>query len=192
MMPDVDTNQEMETAPTRYFIRFGEVPDGRKSRMWKAPNLFLHDKIEQLLPGLSAYDTEWQDEKWVLNTDDINVDSGMSSLLECFAGAMSSPETNKVYLLRGAATSWKNMTARERKEFAEWHPGKGYEAFDILGTDGEPLVRNFEIVSVVSVEDLVCRMIAFPEDWVDGLGQIEEANESFDGQGFANAAGRFS
>lgn len=152
---------------TRLFVRFGEIPEGGKSRMWTAPNAYMVGRVGETLPGLSAYEVKKQGKKWVLNTDDINVGSGIASLYECFDRALAEPETNRIYLLRGAATSWKNMTPAERKQFDDWYPGKGCEGFDLLGTDGEPLVRDFEIVSVVNASDLVCAMISYPEDWDD-------------------------
>jgi hypothetical protein len=38
-----------------HFIRFGDIPEGNKSRMWTAPNTYQHSRIGQILPGLSAY-----------------------------------------------------------------------------------------------------------------------------------------
>jgi len=141
--------------------------------MWKAPNLYLHDRVGQMLPGLSAYHVEQEGPKWVLVTEEINVGSGMASLLECFDKALNAPETNRIYLLKGVVTTWRNMTRQERREFADWHPGEGREDYDILGTDGEPLVRDFEIVSTVMVTDLICRMISFPEEWEDETDRCE-------------------
>lgn len=165
----------------RYFIRFGEIPEDALSRMWTAPNAFMHSRVGEVLPGLSAYEVRKKGGKWVLSTDDINVGSGIASLSECFYRAVTSPEATKIYLLRGAATSWKNMTSEERKKFDAWYPGKGCEKFDILGTDGEPLVRDFEVLSVLSVRDLICEMISFPEDWQDELADMvlkgEDASE---------------
>ncbi|MNV82476.1 hypothetical protein D3C71_1762140 [compost metagenome] len=103
----------------------------------------------------------------MLITDNINVGSGIASLFDCFHRATGKPDTNRIYLLEGIATTWKNMTPQERNDFADWYPGKGSEGLDILGTDGEPLVRDFEIISSVKVTDLICKMIDFPEDWED-------------------------
>jgi hypothetical protein len=135
--------------------------------MWTAPNAYMHGRIGQTLPGLSAYDAKRKGTKWVLITDNINVGSGIASLFDCFHRAAEEPNANKIYLLKGTATTWKAMTRQERNEFADWYPGKGSEGLDILGTDGEPLVRDFEIISAVKVTDLICKMIAFPEDWED-------------------------
>jgi hypothetical protein len=165
-----DSTKKTRTSRARHFIRFGDIPDGKKSKMWTAPNVYLHGRIGQTLPGLSAYDAKRQGDKWVLVTDDINVGSGLASLSDCFFRALKAPDTNRVYLLKGAATTWRNMTSQERKEFDDLYPGKGREGLDILGTDGEPLVRDFEIVSTVQVTDLVCKMISFPEDWEDEIG----------------------
>lgn len=167
--------QKLPARRGRYFIRFGEIPEDRRSRMWTAPNAYMYGRVGETLPGLSAYEAKRSGKKWVLNTDDINVGSGIASLSECFYRALSAPETNRIYLLRGAATSWKNMTPQERKKFADWYPGRGCEGFDLLGTDGEPLVRDFEVVSVVSASDLVCEMVSFPEDWEDELAAMEAA-----------------
>jgi hypothetical protein len=87
--------------------------------------------------------------------------------MDCFHRAWVAPDTNSIFLLKGVATTWKNMTAKERREFSDWHPGKGREDYDIPGTDGEPLVRGFEIVSGVAVTDLICKMVDFPEAWED-------------------------
>lgn len=133
--------------------------------MWTAPNIYMHDKVGQTLPGLSAYNAKRKGKKWVLVTDDINVGSGMASLSDCFYRAVNAPDRNKVLLLKGVATTWKNMTPQDRETFADWYPGRGYEGYDILGTGGEPLVRDFEIISTVKVTDLSCKMIDFPEDW---------------------------
>ena len=153
---------------TRFFIRFGEVPESARSKMWTAPNAFLHDTIGQELPGLSAYEVTREEGKWVLQTDDVNVGSGMASLMELFASAASEPDQNPIFLLRGQATCWSNMTEDERRAFADWDPGEGREHFDILGTDGEPLVREFEIVGNVAVTDLVCAMVDYPGAWDEG------------------------
>jgi hypothetical protein len=177
-MSIADTTPGIAAARIRYFIRFGDVPEGNKSRMWTAPNVFMHGRIGQILPGLSAYRAKRKGRKWALITDDVNVDSGIASLFECFQGAVNTPDTNKIYLLKGVATTWRNMTPQERKKFADWYPGEGREGSDILGTDGEPLVRNFEIVSTVKVTDLICKMIAFPEDWEDEPDQREEPGSS--------------
>lgn len=164
-----------KTAPRiRYFIRFGDVPNGDKSKMWTAPNVYMHGNIGQTLPGLSAYGAKRKGRKWALNTDDINVGSGIASLYELFYGAIKEPDTHKIYLLKGVATTWKNMTSAEQVEFDDWYPGKGREGFDILGTDGEPLVRDFEIIAAVKVTDLICSMIAFPDDWEDECDSVEE------------------
>lgn len=170
-----DTIPKTAAARARYFIRFGDLPEGNKSKMWTAPNVYLHARIGQTLPGLSAYEAKQKGKKWVLITDDINVDSGLASLFDCFYRALKAPDTNRIYLLRGVATTWKNMSPQERREFDDWYPGKDYEGVDIPGTDGEPLVRDFEIVSTVNVADLVCKMIDFPEDWQD---EIDDRNSS--------------
>ncbi|MCS4089204.1 hypothetical protein [Rhizobium sp. BK176] len=149
----------------RHFIRFGDVPEGKKSKMWTAPNVYMHGSVGRVLPGLSAYGAKRKGGKWVLVTDEINVGSGIASLSDCFYRAVNAPDSNKIYLLNGVATTWKNMTSQEKETFADLYPGKRYEGYDILGTDGEPLVRDFEIISTVKVTDLICKMIDFPEDW---------------------------
>lgn len=173
-MSSADTSGKAAAGRTRYFIRFGNIPDGDKSRMWTAPNAYMNGRIGQKLAGLSAYDAKQERGKWVLNTDDINVGAGIASLSELFYRAVTEPDENKVYLLKGVATTWKNMTPQERKDFADLYPGKGCERFDILGTDGEPLVRDFNVISEVKVTDLVCQMISFPEDWHDELSKLEQ------------------
>lgn len=175
-MRDAETPSLKPTARRgRYFIRFGEIPEDALSKMWTAPNAFMYSRVGEALPGLSAYEVKKKGRKWVLNTDDINVGSGLASLSELFFRAVSSPDSTKIYLLRGVATSWKNMTSEERKKFDAWYPGKGCERYDILGTDGEPLVREFEVISTVSVNDLICEMISFPEDWQDELAEMAAA-----------------
>lgn len=154
----------------RYFIRFGDVPEGKRSTMWTAPNVYMQGRTGQTLPGLSAYHAKRRGKRWELVTDDINVGSGIASLFTCFQRSLEEPDFHKVFLLKGVATTWKNMTAMERREFTDWYPGKGAEGFEILGTDGEPLVRDLEIVSLVSVTDLVCKMIDFPDEWDGFLG----------------------
>jgi hypothetical protein len=161
----------------RYFIRFGDVPEGNRSKMWTAPNVYMHGRIGEMLPGLSAYDAKRKGKKWVLNTDDVNVGSGIASLLECFSRAVEAPDTNRIYLLKGVATTWKNMTSQERDRFADWYPGKASEGRDVQGTDGEPLVRDFEIISMIEVTDLVCKMIDFPEEWEDQLNDVRASGE---------------
>lgn len=166
----------MTAARVRYFIRFGEVPEDGRSRMWNAPNLYMHDKIGQVLPGLSAYHAKMVGGKWVLDTDDINVGSGIASLMACFHRAVVAPEANKIYLLKGVATTWRNLTPQERETFDDMYPGN--DRYEMLGTDGEPLVRDFEVAGTVEVSDLVCKMIAFPEDWEDELDQTDEPGSS--------------
>jgi hypothetical protein len=146
--------------------------------MWTAPNAYMHGRVGHKLAGLSAYDARLEGGRWVLNTDDVNVGSGLASLSELFYRAVTEPDDNKVYLLKGVATTWKNMTPHEQKDFADLYPGKGCERFDILGTDGEPLVRDFEVISAVKVTDLVCQMINFPEDWEDELNKGDNVEET--------------
>jgi hypothetical protein len=169
----VDATKKIAAARARYFIRFGDLPEGNKSRMWTAPNIYMHGRIGQTLPGLSAYSANRKGKKWVLMTDDINVGSGIASLFDCFHRVLQAPDINKIYLLKGIVTTWKNLSLQEQKKFADWYPGKGREGFDILGTDGEPLVRDFEIVSPVRVTDLVCKMIGFPEEWEADLDEVD-------------------
>lgn len=140
--------------------------------MWTAPNVYMHGRIGETLPGLSAYFAKRRGKKWKLVTDDINVGSGISSLHELFDRAFREPDTNKIFLLRGVTVTWRNMTPEEREKFDDWYPGKGGERFDILGTDGEPLVRDFEIVGTVAIANLICKMIGFPEEWE---GQLQMA-----------------
>lgn len=158
----------------RHFIRFGDIPEGNRSRMWTAPNTYMYARRGQVLPGLSAYEAKRRGRRWELITDDINVGSGIASLSECFYRSVSAPDANPIYLLKGTATTWRNMTAPERKAFADWYPGRGCEGFDILGTDGEPLVRDFDIVSKVKTSELICGMVSFPEDWEDELNPPDE------------------
>lgn len=127
-MPDIDNSPQKPPARRgRYFIRFGEIPEDGRSRMWTAPNAYMYGRVGETLPGLSAYEAKRKGKKWVMITDDINVGSGIASLSECFYRALSAPDTNRIYLLRGTATSWKNMTPQERKTFADWYPGRGFE-----------------------------------------------------------------
>jgi hypothetical protein len=168
------------TDQDRFFIRFGDVPEGGKSLMWTAPNIYINDKVGQVLPGLSAYEVTRDGDKWVLITDTINVGSGIASLNDCFHRAVMAPNSNPVYLLKGNATTWENMTREERNQFEDWYPGEGNEGYVLEGTDGEPLVRDFTVISTVKVTDLTCAMIDYPEDW-DGLEPHEELAASLPG-----------
>lgn len=174
-----EAHRKSRSRRDRHFIRFGEIPEDGRSRMWTAPNVYLSGRVGETLPGLSAYEVSKEGTKWVLNTDDINVGSGMASLLDCFSRALGNPEDNRIFLLRGVATSWKTLSPSERNQFEDWYPGKGRESFDLLGTDGEPLVRDFEIVSLVNASDLICAMVSYPEDWEDfavGMATEDAAN----------------
>jgi hypothetical protein len=162
----------------RHFVRFGEIPEGKRSTLWNAPNIFFSGQVGATLPGLSAYSVLRRGEKWELDTESINVGSGMASLMALFDRTHTDLNELPIYLLHGVATTWRSLTADERDQFKEWYPGRGRERLQILGTDGEPLVRDFEIVSKLNVADLVCKMINYPDDWQDEQFAIPAALSS--------------
>ncbi len=118
-----------------------------------------------MLPGLSVYEVTPLDEKWELMTDEINVGSGMASLLENFHRAINSQDNCAIYLLTGRPSTWESLTTSEKEAFEDWYPGEGAELVEFQGTDGEPLLGCFEIIRTLQVDDLICKMIEFPEEW---------------------------
>lgn len=152
--------------PRRHFIRFGEIPDGNKSTLWRAPNHFFQGEIGRKLPGLSVYEVRKDGDRWELLTDEINLGSGMASLLELF-GRAEEDSSAKIYLLEGTANCWSTLSEEDKAAHEDAWLGKGYDDHDLLGTDGEPLLGSFEVIGMLSLRDLVCKMISYPEDWED-------------------------
>lgn len=135
----------------RYFIRFGDLPKNGRSKLWTAPNLYYTSQVGREYPGISVYEVVKKRNKWYIITDGINL-HGMSGLEQLLQGAKANTET--IYLLEGKPVTWNNLTKKEQKEFEEFWPGKGYEDYDLQGTDGEPLLRDIKTVKTLKFNDL--------------------------------------
>lgn len=161
----------METAAsrTRYFIRFGEPPRGGKSKLWTAPNIYYRSQEGSDLPGMSVYAVTKVGNKWNIETDSIKM-HGMTSLAELLYRHVVNRKL-PIYLLKGRALRWHDIPKEERHQFDDYYPGDAASArrYDLEGTDGEPLLRDYTIVGKLDVTQLINEASGFPEDYEDEL-----------------------
>lgn len=157
-----------EARAVRYFVRFGELPEGGRSKMWTAPNAYYTSSVGTELPGISVYEVKKSRRKgkWVIQTDTLNSGSGVASVSDLLYRHFTDT-TLPIYLLTGVPVRWMDLSDDDQTRFDDYWMGKGAERYDLMGSDGEPMLRDPTAVGKINVMDLICPLVGFPEDYVD-------------------------
>lgn len=149
---------------SRYFIRFGELPADGRSRMWASPHAHHGAAVGSHLPGISVYEVRRAGATLEMDTEPLNVGSGRASLGELLY-RHATDQSLPIYLLTGIPVRWSDLDEGDQEAFEAFWPGDGAEDCDLAGTDGEPMLRSPEVVSSVSIMDIVCQTMNFPEEY---------------------------
>lgn len=152
----------------RYFIRFGELPEDGRSRLWNAPNVYYSGLVGSKLPGVSVYEVHKRGGKWDIDTDNLNSGSGFASLSELLYRHIKD-KSLPILLLTGKPVRWKDFSPEERKEFERFYPGKGATAYELEGTDGEPLLRDIKQIGLLDPLDITCEAHSYPKDFMESI-----------------------
>lgn len=157
-----------------YFIRFGNFPKSGRSKIWNAPNVYMHGRVGSELPGMSVYQVKRRRSKWEIITDNLNSGSGYASLSELLYRHVKDRNL-PIYLISAKALTWADIPKDERPRYDDYWMGPGTSQWPLQGTDGEPLVREFKGIKKLDVTDLFCESQNFPKDYLDEINMIKES-----------------
>lgn len=152
----------VEAETVSRFIRFGEPPTSGRSKVWQAPTVFHTSQQGTDLLGLSVYEARRQGRNWRIVTDNLHT-HGMSSLADLLYDAVQEKPDRKTYLLKGRFLRWGHISKEERRN----RDDQGYARDPVIGTDGEYLLRDYQIIGEIDPWLIVAPAVGFPEDYRD-------------------------
>lgn len=159
-------------SPEPKFIRFGDIPEGERSTVWAAPNVFAMGEVGRQEDGTSVYRVAYNADRNLWQIDDsLLTDGGYASADELLAGQ---DEFYDEFVSGGHYYDAQNRSAGWVPPIYQLRPNEDRRPIYLVtgdevgeGIDGEPVIRNVRTLGQITARDVL------HEGYFDPAGDLD-------------------